>query len=97
MHNRVTSGSVGPLDPRARRSPRAFTLIELLVVIAVISILASLLLPALKQARERARRIACIGNNRQLVAAMSMYLNDSGDLYPMACHAPNDVPQWTRP
>ena len=55
---------------------RRFTLIELLVVIAVISVLVSLLLPALNKARETSKRIKCASNQRQIGTAISFYAND---------------------
>jgi len=61
---------------------RGFTLIELLVVIAIIAILAAILFPVFAQARESARKAACLSNTKQLGLGIMMYVQDYDEMYP---------------
>lgn len=63
-------------------SVAGFTLIELLVVVAIISILASILLPTMSRAKEKALRIRCVSNLRQLSLGLTMWADDNRGRYP---------------
>jgi len=65
---------------KMKAKSRAFTLIELLVVIAIIAILAALLLPVLSHARERAQRVHCLNNEKQLDVGWQLYADEDNGI-----------------
>ncbi len=65
----------------SKKGKRAFTLVELLVVISIIAILATLLMPALAKAKEKARRASCIQTLRQINLSLNLYATDNQDTY----------------
>jgi prepilin-type N-terminal cleavage/methylation domain-containing protein/prepilin-type processing-associated H-X9-DG protein len=91
----IKDSAIEPMKKSFFSSPsrKGFTLIELLVVIAIIAILAAMLLPALSAAKERAKRISCMNNVKQLNLASQMYASDNRDFLPPMTNMVNGVAQ----
>lgn len=85
--NRITLHTVKPQD-------KGFTLIELLVVISIISLLISILLPALGAARKSARAITCGAQVKQMGVAVVIYCNDNKDFFPFAYITTGKIPWY---
>ncbi len=69
---------------KERHAGGSFTLIELLVVIAIIAILAAMLMPALKQARDHAKSVKCVANQRNCIYGLSNYADAYQEFFPAA-------------
>ena len=80
----MRQGNIESRDLNCSRTEgkNGFTLIELLVVIAIIGVLASLLLPALGSAKERAKLIKCVSNQKQIGVAFQLYGDDNDERFP---------------
>jgi prepilin-type N-terminal cleavage/methylation domain-containing protein/prepilin-type processing-associated H-X9-DG protein len=78
-----------PIEAPKSPPANAFTLIELLVVIAIIAILAALLLPALAKAKDKAKSLQCMNNQKQIALGYTMYAGDFRDFLPVAGQSRN--------
>ena len=90
VHNCSSKRTLRP----QRKSNLGFTLIELLVVIAIIAILAAMLLSALRNAKDSARQVKCVSNQRQLQIAWLVYLEDAGAVLPSNHGFTEAEPAW---
>lgn len=75
---------------------KGFTLIELLVVISIVSLLISVLLPALAGARNSSRNIVCMSNLKQIGLAMQVYQDENEDRFPQTMKSPDVNKSWAR-
>src|SRR5262245_38077380 len=94
INNRMSVASNQTLAS-TNSNQRAFTLIELLVVIAIIAILASMLLPALSRAKQKANATKCVSNEKQIAIGYLLYALDHSDFLPLAAHEGDAAPcEW---
>ena len=75
---------------------RGFTLVELMVVIGIVSLLISILLPALTRARQTARDVQCLSNLHQLGVAFQIYANQNEGWWPKPCGTAATAPTLPR-
>ena len=78
------------MQDKGKRETQGFTLIELLVVIAILTLLLSILVPALRKAKVHAQRVVCMNNLQQLGIGMLMYTSSNNDETMKLLHAGNN-------